>query len=173
MRTDRINPFWGILRKSGGKIDLSHNLSSKFMFKAFSVTCKHLPIVALLAIATLPIGAAIAQARDYHITLDQIPRTGRNMRLPDIEYNPAMLIDPNGANGAQVLSVISRDGKLGVAIKLRKTSANQKEPPIQVLFPGDRLTGGITLKRIEKRNTSMIAVLEEDGTEVIRYVGDL
>jgi hypothetical protein len=147
---------------------------SKFMFKTFSIHRKHLPIVALLAIVTLPIGAAIAQARRREVTIDQIPRTGRNMKLPEMNYNPGMVVDANGANAVQVISIISRDGKLGAAIKLRKQSPKDKEPIAQVLFPGDSLQNGqIMLKRIEKRNSAMIAVLEEDGAEVIRYVGDL
>jgi hypothetical protein len=149
------------------------------MFKAFSVTRKHWPIVALLAIVTLPIGDSIAQARSglprsYNLTIDQIPRTGRNLKLPEMNYNPGMVVDPNGANAVQVISIISRDGKLGAAIKLRKQSPKDKEPIAQVLFPGDSLQNGqIILKRIEKRNSTMVAVLEEDGAEVIRYVGDL
>jgi hypothetical protein len=144
------------------------------MFKAFSTTRKYWPIALLLAIGTLPIGDSIAQARRREVTIDQIPRTGRNMKLPEMNYNPGMLVDANGANAVQVISIISRDGKLGAAIKLRKQSPKDKEPITQVLFPGDRLQNGqIMLKRIEKRNSAMVAILEEDGAEVIRYVGDL
>jgi hypothetical protein len=149
------------------------------MFKVFSVSCKHWPIVALLAIVTLPIGDAIAQARPYNrrakeVTIDYVPRTGRNLKLPEMNYNPGMVTDPHGAAGAQVMSIISRDGKLGAVIKLQKPSPKDKEPIAQLLFPGDSLKDGqITLKRVEKRNTAMVAVLEEDGEEVVRYVGDL
>jgi hypothetical protein len=149
------------------------------MIKTLAITRKHWPIAALLALMTLPIGDAIAQARSglprsYNLTIDQIPRTGRNLKLPEMNYNPGMVVDPNGANAVQVISIISRDGKLGAAIKLRKQSPKDKEPIAQVLFPGDSLQNGqIILKRIEKRNSSMVAVLEEDGTEIIRYVGDL
>jgi hypothetical protein len=149
------------------------------MFKAFSITRKHWPIVALLAIATLPIGDSIAQAKphNYHanqVTIDYVPRTGRNLKLPEMNYNPGMVTDPHGATGAQVISIISRDGKLGAVIKLQKQSPKDKDPIAQLLFPGDSLKGGqITLKRVEKRNSAMVAVLEEDGEEVVRYVGDL
>jgi hypothetical protein len=146
------------------------------MFKAFSVTRKHWPIVALLAIATLPIGDSIAHAgnANRNLTISQIPCSGLNLKLPEITYNPSMLVDPYGASGLQVLSVLSRDGKLGVVVKLRSESPKAKAPLMQVMFPGDSLKDGqIVLKRIEKRNTAMVAVLEENEVEVERYVGDL
>jgi hypothetical protein len=59
-------------------------------------------------------------------------------------------------------------------VKLRSESPKAKAPLMQVLFPGDSLKDGqIVLKRIEKRNSSMVAVLEENEVEVERYVGDL
>jgi hypothetical protein len=146
------------------------------MIKTLATTRKHWLIAVLLALVTLPIGDAIAHAgkprRD--LTISQIPCSGLNLELPEISYNPSMLVDPYGANGLQVISVISRDGKLGVAVKLRSESPKAKAPLMQVLFPGDSLKDGqIVLKRIEKRNSSMVAVLEENEVEVERYVGDL
>jgi hypothetical protein len=156
------------------KLPIPTIFSARSMLKTLVTTRKHWPIAALLALVTLPIGDSIAQARRREVTIDQIPRTGRNMQLPEMNYNPGMVVDANGANAVQVISIISRDGKLGAAIKLRKQSPKDKEPIAQVLFPGDSLQNGqIILKRIEKRNSAMIAVLEEDGAEVIRYVGDL
>jgi hypothetical protein len=88
------------------------------------------------------------------LAINQIPCGGLNLKLPEITYSPSMLVDPYGASGLQVLSVISRDGKLGVVVKLRSESSKAKGPLMQGLFPGDSLKDGqIILERIEKHNS--------------------
>ncbi len=123
----------------------------------------------------MPIAAPPAQpATTYeyvksHTTLiRQIRRSGINVPLPKLEYDPNVIFDPNGARSMKIIGVVQNPGRVQVMLKPRQSNA------IQVVAVGGFFNNGQTLvKKVDRINTiEPIVTFEEDGIEIQRRVGE-
>jgi hypothetical protein len=113
-------------------------------------------------------GAGYGYVPDHTTLIHQIRRSGVNVSMPKLEYDPNVIFDPNGARSMKVMGVLQNPNQVQVMLKTRNSSV------VQIVAVGSALNHGQTVvKKVDRINTTEpIVTFEEDGIEVRRRVGE-
>jgi hypothetical protein len=106
--------------------------------------------------------------REFNLSINEVPRSGVNLALPPISYDIYKVFDPTRAKSVHVLGLIQSEGRTLVMFKY----PNESVPFFSAV--GDTLyNGDVKVKKVTGVQTSLpIVLLDEDGIEVHRNVGD-
>ena len=106
--------------------------------------------------------------KSYPYRIHNIPRTGYSVALPAIKYDIYKIFDPTLAKSVEVMGLIQTSKGTAMFYRLPQQSN------ISIAQIGEKIIGGeVYVKRIElTQKANPIVVLEEDGIEVTRMIGE-
>lgn len=108
------------------------------------------------------------RTKSYPYRIYNIPRTGYTIQLPPIQYNIYKVFTPTLANSVEIIGYVQSNAGIKM---LFKTPDNNN---VTVAYIGEKIVNGqVIFKRvITGKGKNPTFVLEEDGIEVVRAIGE-